>query len=69
MKAEKTMEAQKRNRAFLGILLFLFGSGAVLQAQMDAYFTAISHPVPQDTMMVMLLSDFQSGPPTISSPA
>jgi hypothetical protein len=60
MKAEKTMEAQKRNRAFLGILLFLFGGGAVLQAQMDAYFTAISHPVPQDTMMVMLLSDFQS---------
>ena len=27
---------------------------------MDPYFTAINHPVPQDTMMVMLLSDFQS---------
>ena len=45
---------------FLVILLCLFGGGVVLEAQMDAYFTAISHPVPQDTMMVMLLSDFQS---------
>jgi hypothetical protein len=27
---------------------------------MDPYFTAINRPVPQDTMMVMLLSDFQS---------
>ena len=54
------METRKRNRAFLGILLLLFSVGPVLQAQMDAYFTAISHPVPQDTMMVMLLSDFQS---------
>jgi len=38
----------------------LCGGGAVLEAQMDPYFTAINHPVPQDTMMVMLLSDFQS---------
>ncbi|HEX7424736.1 MAG TPA: hypothetical protein VF311_12750 [Terriglobales bacterium] len=51
---------ERRNRSFLLILLFLFGGGGVLEAQMDAYFTAISHPVPQDTMMVMLLSDFQS---------
>jgi hypothetical protein len=32
------MEAQKRNRAFLGILLFLFGGGAVLQAQVAVPF-------------------------------
>ena len=51
---------ERRNRSFLLILLFLFGGGGVLEAQMDAYFTAINHPVPQDTMMVMLLSDFQS---------
>jgi hypothetical protein len=49
-----------RNRGVLLILLFLFLGGGVLEAQMDAYFTAINHPVPQDTMMVMLLSDFQS---------
>ena len=48
------------NRAFLVILFFLLGGGTVLEAQMDVYFTAINHPVPQDTMMVMLLSDFQS---------
>lgn len=51
---------ERRNRSFLLILLFLAGGGAVLEAQMDAYFTAINHPVPQDTMMVMLLSDFQA---------
>ncbi len=28
--------------------------------QMDPYFTTINHPVPQDTVMVMMLSDFQS---------
>jgi hypothetical protein len=38
----------------------LFGSKTVLEAQMDSYFTALNHPVAQDTMMVMLLSDFQS---------
>jgi hypothetical protein len=38
----------------------LFGGSAVLQAQMDPYFTAINYPVPRDTMMVMLMSDFQS---------
>ena len=27
---------------------------------MDAYFSTLNYPVPQDTMMVMLLSDFQS---------
>jgi hypothetical protein len=27
---------------------------------MDPYFTALNYPVPQDTMAVMLLSDFQS---------
>jgi hypothetical protein len=51
---------KRRNTSFLATLLFLFGGAAVLEAQMGAYFTAISHPVPQDTMMVMLLSDFQS---------
>ena len=54
------MMKRRGNTSFLAILLFLFAVGPVLQAQMDAYFTAISHPVPQDTMMVMLLSDFQS---------
>ena len=44
----------------LFLLLFIFTVGAVLDAQMDPYFSAINHPVPQDTMMVMLLSDFQS---------
>ena len=43
----------------LFVLLFLFSSGAVLQAQMDPYFTAITHPVPRDSAMVMALSDFQ----------
>jgi hypothetical protein len=51
---------ERRNSGFLLMLLFLFGGGGVLEAQMGAYFTAINHPVPQDTMMVMLLSDFQS---------
>ena len=50
----------RRNRSFLVILLFLFGGSAVLEAEMDPYFTAINYPVPRDTMMVMLLSDFQS---------
>jgi hypothetical protein len=51
--------ARKHKRFFL-ILLFSLGGGAGLEAQMNPYFTAINHPVPQDTMMVMLLSDFQS---------
>jgi len=50
----------RRNRGLLFILPFLFAGGAVLKAQMDPYFTAINYPVPRDTMMVMLLSDFQS---------
>jgi hypothetical protein len=48
---------QKR---FLLILLFSLGGGAGLHAQMDPYFTAIDHPAPKDTLMVMLLSDYQS---------
>src|SRR5713101_3766859 len=51
---------ERTNRVLLVILLFLFGGGAVLEAQMEPYFTALNYPVPQDTMMVMLLSDFQS---------
>ena len=51
---------ERRNKGFLVILLFLSGGGTVLEAQIDPYFTAIDHPVPQDTMMVMLLLDFQS---------
>lgn len=31
----------RRKRRFLVMLLFLFGDGAVLQAQMDAYYTAM----------------------------
>ena len=49
-----------RKRYFLVLLLFVFGSGAVLEAQMDPYFTALNYPIPRDTMMVMLLSDYQS---------
>jgi hypothetical protein len=51
---------KKRKRCFLVLLLFVFGSGAVLEAQMDPYFTALNYPMPRDTMMVMLLSDYQS---------
>jgi hypothetical protein len=37
------------------------GMGEDMSAMnMDPYFTAINYPVPRDTMMVMLLSDFQS---------
>jgi hypothetical protein len=32
----------------------------VSKMDMNPYFTALNYPVPQDTMMVMLLSDFQS---------
>jgi len=41
-------------------LLFLFGGGIVFEAQMNPNFTALNYPVPRDTMMVMLLSDYQS---------
>ncbi len=41
-------------------LLCLVVGGGVANAQMDPYFTAINYPVPQDTLMVMALSDFQS---------
>ena len=41
-------------------VLFSLCGGAVLDAQMNPYFTAINYPLPRDTMMVMLLSDFQS---------
>jgi hypothetical protein len=51
---------ERRKWGFFAIVLFLFFGGTVLEAQMDPYFTAINHPVPQDTMMVMLLSDYQS---------
>lgn len=51
---------KRRTKGFLVVLVTLFGGGIVLEAQMDPYFTAINHPVPQDTMMVMMLSDFQS---------
>ncbi len=51
---------KKRKMCFLVLLLFVFGSGAVLEAQMDPYFTALNYPMPRDTMMVMLLSDYQS---------
>ena len=42
----------------LAALLSLCG-GAVLDAQMNPYFTAINYPLPRDTMMFMLLPDFQ----------
>ncbi len=53
-----TME--KRNGRFLVILLLLFFSSAVLQAQMSPNFTAINYPVPRDSLMVMPLLDYQS---------
>jgi hypothetical protein len=57
----KELKTMKRStKGLLSILVFLFGGRAVLEAQMDPYFTAFNHPVPQDTMMVMALSDFQS---------
>jgi hypothetical protein len=36
------------------------GTSAMQDTQMNPYFTAINHPIPKDTMMVMLLPDFQS---------
>jgi hypothetical protein len=51
---------ERRNRRFLVILLLLFGSGAVVEAQMDPNFTAINYPVPPDSLMVMQLLDYQS---------
>ncbi len=51
---------KKRKRCFLVLLLFVLGGGVVLEAQMDPYFTALNYPMPRDTMMVMLLSDYQS---------
>jgi len=36
---------KRRNRRFLVILLFVFGAGAVLEAQMNPNFTAINYPV------------------------
>jgi hypothetical protein len=47
-------------KRFILILLFFLGGPAAVEAQMDPYFTAINHPVPKDTMMVMQLFDFQS---------
>lgn len=41
-------------------VLFCLCGGAALNAQMNPYFAAINYPLPRDTMMVMLLSDFQS---------
>src|ERR1035438_1462121 len=51
---------ERRNRRFLVILLLLFGSGAVVEAQMDPNFTAINYPVPQNSLMVIQLLDYQS---------
>jgi hypothetical protein len=51
---------RRGTRALLVSVLLLFGGVAVPEAQMSPYFSAINYPVPQDTMMVMLLSDFQS---------
>ncbi len=51
---------ERRKTCFLVLLLFLFGGGAVVEAQMDPNFTALNYPLPRDTMMVMLLSDYQS---------
>ncbi len=35
-------------------------TSAAAEAPMDPYFTAINYPIPKDTMMLMLLPDFQS---------
>jgi len=50
----------KRLSSCLFILLFICAFGSALQAQMNPYFTAINYPVRTNTMMVMLLPDFQS---------
>jgi len=47
-----------RKCCHLAALLSLCG-GAVLDAQMNPYFTAVNYPLPRDTMMFMLLPDFQ----------
>jgi len=47
-----------RRCCHLAVLLSLCG-GAVLDAQMNPYFTAINYPLPRDTMVFMLLPDFQ----------
>jgi len=46
-----------RECCYLAALLLL--CGVVLDAQMNPYFTAINYPLPKDTMMFMLLPDFQ----------
>jgi hypothetical protein len=51
---------RRRKRYCLFVLLFLFTGSAVLEAQMNPYFTAINYPQPKDTLMAMLLPDFQS---------
>ena len=53
------MERMKRG-LFVMLLVLFCGAATDLQAQMDPYFTALNYPVPQDTMMVMTLADFQS---------
>ena len=40
---------ERTNTGFLVILLLLFGGGAVLEAQMNPYFTALNYTVPQDS--------------------
>lgn len=35
-------------------------TSAMQGSQMNPYFTGINYPIPKDTMMVMLLRDFQS---------
>jgi hypothetical protein len=47
-------------KRFILILLVFCGGAADAEAQMDPYFTAINHPVPKDSMMVMQLFDFQA---------
>jgi len=47
-------------RGLLIAFLLLFGGSTVAAAQMTGYFTVIARPLPQDTAMVMTLSDFQS---------
>ncbi|HEV2487746.1 MAG TPA: hypothetical protein VGT08_19655 [Terracidiphilus sp.] len=51
---------KRRIRPFPVILLFVFGAGAVPEAQMNPNFTVINYPVLRDSLMVMPLWDYQS---------
>ena len=54
------MQLARKRCLFLTLLIFSGNAALNAQMQMDPWFTAIGHPLPADTVMVRLLSDFQS---------